>query len=106
MSVLPVGRCLSGQSQTSVLERPRTTGVNSGARGEPGGESARLSTGVPLLRLLHALLEQHLELAADLPGLAPEFVQEFALLVPDLAVGEDHPPQPGGLLGVDPAVRQ
>ena len=65
-----------------------------------------LSAGVPLLRLLHALLEQRLELRADLLGLALEFVQEFALLVFDVAVSEEHLPQPGGLLGVDAAVRQ
>ena len=41
---------------------------------------------------------------ADLPGLSLEFVEELALLV-YLAVGEEHPPQPGGFLGY-PAVRQ
>jgi hypothetical protein len=33
-------------------------------------------------------------------------MQELALLVFKLAVGEEHPPQPGGLLGVNPALRQ
>ena len=59
-----------------------------------------------LLRLFHALPEQQVELRANRPRLALEFVQELALLVVDLAVGEEHPPQPGGLLGVDSAARQ
>lgn len=42
-----------------------------------------------------ALLEQRLEFAADRSGLASQFVQELALLVIDLAVGEDHLPKPG-----------
>jgi hypothetical protein len=69
-----------------------------------GRESS--SAGTLLRRLFHALLEQHVKLLADLPGLALEFVQELALFVINLAVGEEHLPQPGGLLGVDPAVRQ
>ena len=59
-----------------------------------------------LLRLLHALLEQYLELTADLLGFALELVQELTLLVLNLAVGEKHAPQPGRLLGVDGALRQ
>src|SRR5438552_3744212 len=60
-----------------------------------------------LLRgLLHALLAQDLELTADQPGLSLEFAQEGARLVLDRAVGEDHPPQPGGRLGVDPLAPQ
>src|SRR5271165_964508 len=59
-----------------------------------------------LRRLLHALLEEHFKLRTDLLCFAFEFVQEFAFFVDDLAIGEQHSPQPGGLLGVDPAVRQ
>ena len=58
-----------------------------------------LSTGVLLRWLLHALREQRVKLQADLLGLALEFVQELALLVVDLAVGEEHLPQPGRFLG-------
>src|SRR5205823_14885437 len=71
-----------------------------------GSKLSRLSTGALLLLFLHALPEQHLELAADVLGFALEFVQKLALLVTNLAVGEEHPLQPGGLLGVDPAMCQ
>src|SRR5271166_1025838 len=63
-----------------------------------------LSTRVLLLRLLHALHEQYLELRADLLGLALEFVQELALPVINGAVSEKHLPQPVGFLSGDPAV--
>src|SRR4051794_27880353 len=60
----------------------------------PSFPAAVLPAGVLLLGLLHALLEQHLELRADMPGLPLELVQEGALLVLDLAAGEEHLPQP------------
>src|ERR1043165_9903563 len=64
------------------------------------------ATGTLLWCLFHALRKQRLELTADLPGLALDFVQKPALLVVDFAVGEEHLPQPGGLIGVDVAIRQ
>src|SRR5205809_6060247 len=76
------------------------------------GRSPRLHSGtstprcVLLRRLLHALLEQRLELRADLFGLALELAQEVALLIIDLALGEEEMPQPGRLPGANPAVRQ
>ena len=57
-------------------------------------------------RLLQTFLEKGLELRTDLPGLALEFVQKLALLVVNLSISEQHLPQPGGLLGVDFAVRE
>src|SRR5579859_1495176 len=68
--------------------------------------ATRLSAGALLGRLIHALVEEPLELSADLRGLALEFAQKPAFFVVNRAVGEYHPPQPGGLLGVDPAARQ
>src|ERR1019366_3294429 len=65
-----------------------------------------LSAGVLLRRLLHAFRHQRLELRADLLGLAIEFVQELALLVINLAIGKDHPTQPGGLFSVDQAAHE
>jgi hypothetical protein len=59
-----------------------------------------------LLRLLHALSEQPLEFSADVLGLAFKFVEELALFVTNDAVGEEHAPQPGSVLAVDPSVRQ
>ena len=57
-------------------------------------------------RLLRALLEQCLELNADLLGLTPELVQELALLVLELLVVEEHLTEPRRLLGADSAVHQ
>ena len=65
-----------------------------------------LSTGVLLRRLFHAVPEQSHEFRAGILGLAVKLVEELALPVRDLAVREEHPPQPGGLLGVDPALRE
>jgi hypothetical protein len=53
---------------------------------------------VLLRRPLHALLEQRLELGALLLGLALELMQELALFVVDLAVGEEQPIQKRGRL--------
>jgi hypothetical protein len=59
-----------------------------------------------LRRLFHAFREKHLELKADILGLAFEFMEELALLILDFAVGKEHLPEPGGFVGVNPAVRQ
>jgi len=59
-----------------------------------------------LWRLFHTLVEQGLELVADLFGFAFEFVQELPLFVINLAVREEHSSQPGTFLLVDPAIRQ
>src|SRR5207245_3223612 len=65
-----------------------------------------LPRSVLFLGLHHDLLEECLELRADVPGLALELTQELPLLILDLTVGEDHLPQPAGLPGADPAVGQ
>src|SRR5579871_6680638 len=64
------------------------------------------SASVLFLWLLHSVGEQRPELVANLLGFALELMQQLALLVINFAIGKQQPPQPGGLLAVDPAVRQ
>jgi hypothetical protein len=60
-----------------------------------------LPAGALLGRLLHALREQRLELRVTFWASPPEFVQELALLVVDLAPGLKLPAQDFELVAID-----
>ncbi len=68
--------------------------------------STSSAAGTLLHGLLHALTKQRLEFRAELLRLALELIQKPSAFVVKLAVGEQHPAQPDGFLGIDPVIGQ